>query len=304
MNNLLAEAERISSSSVHCLLLGETGTGKNLIAQAIHNASPRRGGPFVSLNCSAIPDTLLETELFGAEAGAYTDSIKMRRGLFERAHGGTLFLDEVGELSPTAQAKILHAIEYREFTRVGGEETLTSDVRIVAATNQPLAQRVEEGAFRRDLYFRLNEFVMDIPPLRERREDIAPLVDHFIAECNEKYGRRVKKLEKATLELLRNYDWPGNVRELRGVIKRGVARSQGDVLTMDDLQLRMALVDKDADAGNAVQDLSLDSMEKRHVAFVLRTTNWVKAEAARLLGVSRPTLDRKIEQYGLSRESD
>lgn len=301
MKELCAKAERISSSNVNVLLLGETGTGKNLLAQAIHNASPRAGGPFVSINCSAIPDTLLESELFGSEEGAYTDATRTRKGRFELADGGTLFLDEIGDLSLQAQAKILHAIEYKEFTRVGGEKTLTSDVRLIAATNLPLEQHVEEHRFRQDLYYRLNEVELRIPSLRERRDEIPELLNHFIAECNQKYGRKVKKIDKETLKLLQAHEWPGNVRELRGVVKRGVANASTDVLTMADLSLKLRLVDNDNVKMDGSQDLSLAYMERKHIEAVLNYTGWVKMEAARLLGVSRPTLDRKIETYGLKK---
>lgn len=301
MKELCAKAERISSSNVNVLLLGETGTGKNLIAQAIHNASPRAGGPFVSINCSAIPDSLLESELFGSEEGAFTDATRTRKGRFELADGGTLFLDEIGDLSPQAQAKILHAIEYKEFTRVGGEKTLTSDVRLIAATNLPLDQHVEEGRFRQDLYYRLNEVELRIPALRERPEEIPELLNHFIEECNQKYDRKVKKVDKETLKLLQAHEWPGNVRELRGVVKRGVANAAKDVLTMDDLSLKLRLVDADNTKVDGSQDLSLAYVERKHIEAVLNYTGWVKTEAARLLGVSRPTLDRKIESYGLKK---
>jgi len=302
MRQMLEDAERVAGSSVHCLLLGETGTGKNLVAQAIHNASPRAGGPFVAVNCSAIPESLVEAELFGTEAGAYTDARQTRRGRFELATGGTLFLDEIGDLSIAAQAKILHAIEYREFSRVGGEATLTSDARLITATNLPIERLVDEGRFRRDLFYRLNEVVLRLPPLRERPEDIPALAEKFLAECAEIYHRPVRRIEKATMRLLASHSWPGNVRELRAVIKRGVARCTGDTLNLDDLQLELRLVDASPDADPIA--LSLADAEARHIKRVLDLCGWVKTEAARRLGVSRPTLDRKIALHKLAQEDE
>lgn len=297
---LFRDAEQISTSDVNVLLLGETGTGKNLIAQAIHNASKRAAGPFVSLNCSSIPDSLLEAELFGAEEGAYTDARKSRKGRFELADGGTLFLDEIADLSPDAQAKILHAIEYKQFTRVGGESLLSSDTRIIAATNRPLEQYVEDGHFRNDLFYRLQEFVLRVPPLRERLEDIPPLVELFIEECNERYEKSVKKLDKRALNLLKQHQWPGNIRELRGVIKRGMACVSSNRLGVNELQLKVRSIETSLEPDS---DLSLAAAEKRHIEAVLQMTDWIKSEAARVLGISRPTLDRKIEAYSL-RKSD
>jgi two-component system response regulator HydG len=312
MSRVLDDAEGVARSGVSVLLLGETGTGKNLIAQAIHNGSPRAAGPFVALNCSALPDSLLEAELFGAEEGAYTDSRRTRRGRFELAHQGTLFLDEIGDLSPAAQAKILHALEYREYTRVGGEQTLSADVRFIAATNVPLESRVESGAFRRDLFYRLNEAVLHLPPLRERPDDIPELVERFIEEAAAKGGQIVRKADKTVLKLLAQHAWPGNVRELRSIVKRGVARAAGDTLTVEDLGMALQLVevwDKAASAGApgtaaGAADLTLAAAEKRHVSRVLQMTGWVKAEAARMLDISRPTLDRKIAEYGLAKDGE
>jgi DNA-binding NtrC family response regulator len=308
MNRLLDDAERISQSDVNVLLLGETGTGKNLIAQAIHNASRRGGGPFVSLNCSALPDSLLEAELFGAEEGAYTDSRKLRRGRFELAQGGTLFLDEIGDLSLPAQAKILHALEYREFTRVGGEKILTADVRFIAATNVPLESRVKAGQFRSDLFWRLNEVALRVPALRERAEDVSDLATAFIEEACQKAGKQPRKLDKAAAKALSAHTWPGNVRELRGVIRSGLARCAGDTLTLEEVQAALAngpneLLAPQAASGPMPGDLSLAAAEASHIRRVLDMTGWVKSEAARILDISRPTLDRKIEAFNLHPEA-
>ncbi|MCL4729265.1 MAG: sigma 54-interacting transcriptional regulator, partial [Planctomycetes bacterium] len=208
---VLRLAAGAAGKDVAILLLGETGTGKNLIAQAIHNASRRARRPFVSVNCSAIPDTLLESELFGSEKGAYTSSDKLRKGKFELADGGTLFLDEIGDMSPVAQAKVLRAFEYKQFERVGGEATLHADVRIIAATNCPIERLLADGRFREDLFYRLNEFTIEVPPLRRRREEIEPLARRFVGECNEKFGTRIKTIEPAAMQRLREHAWPGNV---------------------------------------------------------------------------------------------
>jgi transcriptional regulator with PAS, ATPase and Fis domain len=288
-----------SGKDVAILLLGETGTGKNLIAQAIHNASRRRDKPFISVNCSAIPDTLLESELFGSEKGAFTSADKLRRGKFELAHGGTLFLDEIGDMSSVAQAKVLRAFEYKQFERVGGEETLHTDVRIVAATNRPLDQLLNTGRFREDLFYRMNEFTIEVPPLRDRRDEIEPLAQRFIRECNERFTTRIRGLEPAALKRLQAHSWPGNVRELRAVIKRASVAAPGDLIRADDLRLGMGSVPTDEiKPGN---DLSIAAMESRHIEQVLKQTGWNKKETSSLLGISRPTLDRKITEYNLKK---
>ena len=297
----LHEALRLAASAagkdVAILLLGETGTGKNLIAQAIHNASRRREKPFISVNCSAIPDSLLEAELFGSEKGAYTSSDKQRKGKFELADGGTLFLDEIGDMTTVAQAKVLRAFEYKQFERVGGEETLHTDVRIIAATNRPLDHLLDGGKFREDLFYRMNEFTIEVPPLRERRNEIEPLATHFIKECNERFGTKVKGLEQAALSRMKTHGWPGNVRELRAVIKRAVVSTEGEMIRADDLRLSVNLTATDQIKPG--DDLSIAAMEARHIEQVLRKTGWNKKETSSLLGVSRPTLDRKITEYNL-----
>jgi transcriptional regulator with PAS, ATPase and Fis domain len=288
-----------SGKDVAILLLGETGTGKNLIAQAIHNASRRRDKPFISVNCSAIPDSLLESELFGSEKGAFTSSDKLRKGKFELAHGGTLFLDEIGDMSAVAQAKVLRAFEYKQFERVGGEETLHTDVRIVAATNRPLDQLLNTGRFREDLFYRMNEFTIEVPPLRNRRDEIEPLAQRFIRECNERFSTRITGLEPAALKKMMAHNWPGNVRELRAVIKRASVAAPGNLIRADDLRLGVSTTPtEEIKPGN---DLSIAAMESRHIEQVLKQTGWNKKETSNLLGISRPTLDRKITEYNLKK---
>ncbi|MGE0433355.1 MAG: sigma-54 interaction domain-containing protein [Planctomycetota bacterium] len=320
MRACIERARVAAAGDVTVLILGETGTGKNLIAQAIHNASARIEGPCVSTNCSALPDTLLESELFGHEKGAFTSAERRRAGCFERANNGTLFLDEIGDMSPAAQAKVLHAIEYKQFARVGGDELLKSDVRIIAATNRQLRQDITTGRFRADLYYRLAEITIDIPPLRLRKGDIQVYAEAFIREAADKYDRKPPRISRQATARLREHDWPGNVRELRAVIRSAVMLCKGRTLDVADLALEVvhvpaatgpAPVAPVADVPApppvvvpaAVDDepLDLESVERAHIERVLAISGWVKTEAARLLGVSRPTLDRKIAQYGLSK---
>ncbi len=288
-----------ATKDVAILLLGETGTGKNLIAQAIHNASKRARRPFVSVNCSAIPDTLLESELFGSEKGAFTSSDKLRKGKFELADGGTLFLDEIGDMSSVAQAKVLRAFEYKQFERVGGEQTLHADVRIIAATNRPIDKLLGDGRFREDLFYRLNEFTIEVPALRKRREEIEPLAQRFIVECNEKFGTHIKGMETAALARMKEHSWPGNVRELRAVIKRAAVSAPGDMLRAADLRLSPAPAPSDDTPTGTGGDSSLAGVEAKHIERVLNQTGWNKKESSTMLGISRPTLDRKISEYNL-----
>lgn len=297
------EAIRLAASAagkdVAILLLGETGTGKNLMAQAIHNASRRREKPFISVNCSAIPDSLLESELFGSEKGAYTSADKLRRGKFELADGGTLFLDEIGDMSSVAQAKVLRAFEYKQFERVGGEETLHTDVRIIAATNRPMERLLNDGRFREDLFYRMNEFSIEVPPLRDRASEIEPLTLRFIRECNERFGTHIKGVEPGAMKKMMAHSWPGNVRELRAVIKRASVAAPGDQIRADDL--RLAVGPTPTDQISPSGDMSIAAMESKHIEQVLKKTGWNKKETSSLLGISRPTLDRKISDYNLKK---
>ena len=301
MADCLARARQAATSGVTILLLGENGTGKNLLAQAIHNASPRADGPFVPVNCSAIPAALIESELFGHEKGAFTGAERARRGRFELADGGTLFLDEIGDLTREAQAKILRAVEYREFERVGGEATLRTDARILAATNTDVVEALDRGEFRADLYYRLNEVAIELPPLRARRGDVALFAEHFLGQEGRRVGGRgVRSLAPDAGEALERHDWPGNVRELRAVLKRAVATCRGDRLTAADLRIGRdgapavdaALLDP--------EEWSLGTAERRHIQRVLELVDGRKKEACRLLGISRPTLDRKLRMYRIA----
>ncbi|MCZ6601422.1 MAG: sigma 54-interacting transcriptional regulator [Planctomycetota bacterium] len=304
MKRCLDAAAAAAPHDMTVLILGENGTGKNLLAQAIHNSSPRAMGPYIALNCSAIADTLIESELFGHERGSFTSADRDRKGKFELANGGTLFLDEVGDLSPAAQAKILRAVEYKQFERVGGEKTIKANIRIIAATNQDIFTQVETGTFRRDLFYRLKEVIIELPPLHSRKEDIPLLVERFIEESNKKYNRTVLEISDEALEVLIKYHWPGNIRELRSVIKSAVVKEEGPALLPERIQIAgrrppprkappiFAVAEEE-------EDLSLAAYEKKHIGMVLGRTSGNKRKACQILKISRPTLDRKIELYGI-----
>jgi len=281
------------------LILGENGTGKDLMAEAIHNASPRKNGHYIGINCSALSETLLESELFGHEKGAFTSANRRRKGKFEMADNGTLFLDEIGDMSLSAQSKILRAVEHHEFERIGGELPVHTDARIIAATNRNLALLVSNGKFREDLYYRLNEVSIKLPSLRERKDDIPLLVNVFITEFNEEFSKQVKGVSDVTLNYLFRHDWPGNVRELKSVIKRGMLITKKDKIWLEDLSFQVELpIDNISQLGT--RDLSLKTAEKKHIQQVLQITMGVKKQACRLLKISRSTLDKKIANYKLS----
>lgn len=299
MQRCIHLAEAASQTTASVLIMGESGTGKNLIAQAIHNCSNRLDKPLVTLNASAIPENLLESELFGHDRGAFTGAERTRRGKFELSDGGTLILDEIGEMSPTAQAKVLRAVEYGQFERVGGEQTLRADVRIIAVTNRDLPGMVAEGKFREDLYYRLNEITLNVPPLRQRREDVPDLIEGMVKECNEKFAKGVHGISQIALDYLLRYDFPGNLRELKSLIKRAMTVAKGDQLWLEDLGMRVEVPAESESGESADQLLSLSAIEKRHIQQVLDHTRGNKKKASELLQVSRPTLDRKIKIYNL-----
>lgn len=284
---------------VTILLLGENGVGKDLIAEAIHKDSPRKDGPYIAVNCSALSETLLESELFGHEKGAFTSADRRRRGKFELADKGTLFLDEIGDMSPAAQAKILRAVEHHIFERIGGEEPVKSNARIIAATNKNLAELVAHGKFREDLYYRLNEVSIEVPPLKERKEDIPLLIEIFIEDFNKEFDKKVKGVSDVTMRYLMQHDWPGNVRELRSVIKRGMLVTKRDSIWLEDLSFQVELpMENVEDIGT--RDLSLRTMERGHIQKVLNLARGIKKQACQLLRISRSTLDKKIGEYKLS----
>jgi DNA-binding NtrC family response regulator len=296
---LLDTIERIGSSDANVLIRGETGTGKGLVARAIHQESHRSAQPFLVLNCSAFQEQLLESELFGHEKGAFTGAVHAKPGLFEVAEGGTLVLDEVGEMSPAMQAKLLQVLDAGDLRRVGSTRTIRVNVRILAATNKDLAQEVRAGRFRQDLHYRLNVINVSVPPLRQRKEDVPLLIEHFLHQFRLP-GQQAKLVSEEASAFLVDYPWPGNVRELANTIERLVILSPGPVIGPVDLppdvrEPQQALAEVDA------PDLPLIEMERRHIVKVLERTQGKKAEAARLLGIHLKTLNRKLKQYRISR---
>lgn len=293
---------RVSAGKSTVLLEGESGTGKELIARAIHANSPRRDRPFVPVNCAALPDTLLESEMFGYEKGAFTGAVGVKHGLFEAAHEGTIFLDEIGDIGPALQVKLLRVIQEQEVRRVGGTASQKVDVRIIAATNKDLARLVKEGRFREDLFYRLNVVRILLPPLRDRQEDIPMLAHHFLQKFSLGRAQPIRGFVPETMDWLRRYRWPGNVRELENVIERAVSLAHGPLLLPNDLPEAVR------QAGTApVQDeglLTLDEVEKRHLMRVLRETGGNKAKAAKVLGIDRRTLYRMAQRFGLELEDE
>jgi len=299
MRQVFETIQQVAPSRVTVLITGATGTGKELIAKAIHNLSPRKNGPFIAVHAAALPTSLLESELFGHERGAFTGAVERRIGRFELADGGTLFLDEVGELEPSMQVKLLRVLEERVFERVGGTKTLQMDVRLVAATNKDLKKLVSEGKFRDDLFYRLSVVAVGLPPLRERRDDIPLLVKSFLDEFSRENEKQVRELTPEALNMLLAYDWPGNVRELRNAIEQMVVLARGERLTVRDVP---AAIRGGADLTkiNVVHaGMTVEDAERQLIAQALKETNGNRTKAAQRIGVSRRTLHRKLKEYGL-----
>ena len=295
---------RVANTTATVLITGESGTGKELVARMLHEASDRSRGPFVAVNCAAIPEHLLESELFGHERGAFTGALTQKPGRFERADRGTLFLDEIGDMSLVLQAKILRVLEEREVERVGGTKPLTVDVRVVAATNRALAQRIADGEFREDLYYRLAVIQLELPPLRERAGDIELLALRFAASFAHAYARPVRWISEEALRRIRAYSWPGNVRELRNVMDRAVLLGRGSTLSVQDLRLgddapRASPRGAPDVSSDYAATLTLAEVEARHIGRVLKHTGGHLGEASRVLGIHRNTLTRKLQEYGI-----
>ena len=301
MQAVFTQVVRAARSEVTVLVEGESGTGKELIVRALHHQSRRKDGPFVALNCAALPVHLIENELFGHEPGAFTDARQRYAGKFEQANGGTLFLDEIGELPPEAQGKLLRVIQEREITRIGGSESIPVDVRLVAATNRDLESLVSQGNFRQDFYFRLNVVAICLPPLRKRQEDVPLLVDFFIERINRETESRVKGVAPQTMDLFRQYDWPGNVRELENVLQSAAIMCQSNLIHPQDLPLR---IQKQVAVGEPVKDATLaeilSGVERRIIAEALEMEGDNRTRTAARLGITRKTLLAKITAYGLA----
>jgi DNA-binding NtrC family response regulator len=305
MQEVFRTVERVAQSRISVLITGESGTGKELVARALHDLGPRRGGPFVAINCAAIPDGLIEAELFGHERGAFTDARERRLGRFETASGGTLFLDEIGELSASVQAKLLRALQERAIERLGGTTPIEVDVRVVAATNRDLAQEVAAGRFRSDLYYRIHVVPIALPPLRERREDVRLLVEDFLARASQEAGRTPMRMDPAALTALERYPWPGNVRELENAIERAVALSDDDVLRPEGLPPeitraeRVGTLREQVRTGGLGLEDALARFEADLLVEALEHAGWNQTRAAEALSITRRLLKLKMDRFGL-----
>jgi DNA-binding NtrC family response regulator len=307
MRRVYDQIDKVLSSDITIFISGESGTGKELVAKAIHYGSLRSDGPFVDVNCAAIPEGLQESELFGHEKGAFTGALATHPGKFEQAAGGTIFLDEVGEMSPSAQARLLRVLQERCLQRVGGTKTIDLDVRVISASNRDLEQMVGEGSFRRDLFYRLVVFPFDLPSLRDRREDIPLLVEHFIAKYARDAGKLIRSVSSAALEALMAHDWPGNVRELENVVHRSLLVTRGPELTIDDLPSGLGSKTPTllaAAVGAPNGSMNLEELEKAAILSALEHHGGNLSDVARQLGIGRSTLYRKLEQYGLRDKKD
>jgi DNA-binding NtrC family response regulator len=306
IEDIFKMVRQIADSKSTVLIMGESGTGKELVSRAIHYNGNRKNYPFVTINCAAIPETLIESELFGHEKGAFTNAIERKLGRFEIAHHGTLFLDEIGELSLSTQAKILRFLEEKEFNRVGGSKTIKVDVRLITATNRDLNQLLKKGVFREDLYYRINVVPIVIPPLRERKEDIPLLLDHFIKKFNIENNKNVIGVNQEALELMMNYDWPGNVRELENLIERVIALTSNEYIQPNEVPFSMISEPKMNGLRGSVLNGKLpflraeEEFERGVILDALKKANFIQSQAAEILGISRRILKYKMDKLGIS----
>jgi len=302
MQEVFKAVSKVIDSNVTVLLQGESGTGKELIARAIHfESAKRKNKPFIAVNCSALPESLLESELFGHEKGAFTGAVARRIGKFEQAHGGTIFLDEIGEMSPATQVKVLRVLQEREFERVGGNELVKVDVRILSATNKDIEEEVKKGQFREDLYYRLSVFPIKIPPLRERKEDIPLLAQYFLGKYAQREGKEVHSISSEALEVMMAYNWPGNVRELENAIERGVVLASGDEIAAKDLPPNVRSIGEKKIVVNTSSTLNtwIEKLEEEALRKALLECEGNISLTARKLGIGRATIYRKAKKYGL-----
>ena len=299
MRQMYDEMARVAGSNTTVLIRGESGTGKELIASGIHYHSPRAKKPFVKVNCAALPETLIESELFGHERGAFTGAESRKKGRFEMANSGTLFLDEIGELSPATQAKLLRVLQERELERVGGSHPVCVDVRVIAATNRDLEKALKEGSFREDLYYRLNVFPIFIPPLRERRADILPLADHFAEKYAREHGKTIKRISTGAIDQLACYHWPGNVRELENTIERAVLMADGEVIHGHHLPPTLQTAEATGTTVSTSLSGAVATFERSIIEDALKSTRGNRAKASRLLGTTERVMNYKVKKYGI-----
>jgi transcriptional regulator with GAF, ATPase, and Fis domain len=296
MEGVLKQAEMVAKQDTSVLILGETGTGKELLARAIHNMSPRKDRTMIKVNCAALPATLIESELFGREKGAFTGALSRQVGRFEAADGSTIFLDEIGDLPLEMQAKLLRVLHDGQFERLGSAESVTADVRVIAATNHNLEQEMREGRFRQDLYYRLSVFPITVPPLRERQEDIPLLVWSFVRELGESMGKSISEISKKDMDKLKSYFWPGNVRELKNIIERAMILSTGATLHLDQMG---------SEGVETMHSTTLKGVERSHILEILEDTGWKisgKNGAAEALGLKESTLRARMKKLGIQRK--
>ncbi len=296
MQEIFELIRTVAGSDASVLILGESGTGKELIARAIHYSSPRAEKPFVSVSCSALPETFLESELFGYEKGAFTGAVKDKPGRFEEANRGTLFLDEVGDMKPETQLHLLRVLQEREIRRLGGTGVIKVDVRIISATNKDLERAVKEGSFREDLYYRLNVVTIHLPPLQERKDDIPLLAERFLMKYNIKNNKNLEGISPQAMALLVRYDWPGNVRELENVIERAVVITKHNIIQLEDLPSNIQSFQE----SKGIKPETLKEVEREHILHTLEQNKWNISKTSEVLGIDRSTLYKKIRQYGLS----
>lgn len=307
MKKLKEQIELVAPSNASVLIIGENGTGKELVARSIHFSSTRGDKPFVEINCAAIPEELIESELFGHEKGAFTGAVAQKKGKFDLADGGTIFLDEIGDMSLKTQAKVLRILQERKFERVGGTKTIEVDVRVVAATNKILEDEIKAGNFREDLYYRLNVVPFTVPPLRARREDIPLLADHFLEKCCRQEGRELKKITLQAIELMKNYDWPGNVRELKNMVERMVIMTPGTVIDVADLPVNMSFSEGGGDSSHRLESVlehatlreAREEFEKEFILQKLEENQWNVSKTAEVIELERSNLYRKMKSYGI-----
>jgi len=303
MRKVMNLVEQVAQTKASVLITGESGVGKELVADAIHNLSSRRDKPFIKVHCAALTESLLESELFGHEKGAFTGAIARKRGRFELAHTGTIFLDEIGEINQTVQIKILRVLQEKKFERVGGEETIEVDVRVISATNRDLKEEIEKGTFREDLYYRLNVVNIHVPPLRERKEDIPLLATAFLKEFAEENGKNIEGIDPKARLALYSYSWPGNIRELRNCIESAVVMAKSNIITLDDLPPTINSA-SDGDCIKITMGTTLSEAEKEIIRCTLNHEKGNKSRTAEILGIGRKTLHRKLQEYGLATEGE